>query len=108
MVSFESDYNNGMHPDILRRLIDTNDEQTTGYGFDPYCEQAKEKIRSACQMGTAEIYFLIGGTQTNTTMIDALLAPGEGVIAATSTCMRPAPWRLLATRCSHCPHPTPN
>ena len=84
MVSFESDYNNGMHPDILRRLIDTNDEQTTGYGFDPYCEQAKEKIRSACQMGTAEIYFLIGGTQTNTTMIDALLAPGEGVIAATS------------------------
>lgn len=82
MVSFESDYNNGVQPEILHRLIDTNDEQTSGYGNDPYCELAKEKIRHACQMGTAEVYFLIGGTQTNTTMIDALLAPGEGVIAA--------------------------
>lgn len=82
MVSFESDYNNGVQPEILHRLIDTNDEQTSGYGNDPYCELAKEKIRHACQMGNAEIYFLIGGTQTNTTMIDALLAPGEGVIAA--------------------------
>ena len=82
MVSFESDYNNGVQPEILHRLFDTNDEQTSGYGNDPYCEQAKEKIRHACQMGNAEIYFLIGGTQTNTTMIDALLAPGEGVIAA--------------------------
>ena len=82
MVSFESDYNNGVQPEILHRLFDTNDEQTSGYGNDPYCEQAKEKIRHACHMGTAEVYFLIGGTQTNTTMIDALLAPGEGVIAA--------------------------
>lgn len=82
MISFESDYNNGVQPEILHRLFDTNDEQTSGYGNDPYCEQAKEKIRHACHMGTAEVYFLIGGTQTNTTMIDALLAPGEGVIAA--------------------------
>lgn len=81
MVSFESDYNNGVQPEILHRLFDTNDEQTSGYGNDPYCDQAKEKIRHACQMGNADIYFLIGGTQTNATMIDALLAPGEGVIA---------------------------
>lgn len=81
MVPFESDYNNGVQPEIPHHLFDTNDEQTSGYGNDPYCEQAKEKIRHACQMGNAEIYFLIGGTQTNTTMIDALLAPGEGVIA---------------------------
>ena len=81
MVSFESDYNNGVQPEILQRMLETNEEQTTGYGNDPYCEQAKEKIRQACQMGTAEVHFLVGGTQTNTTMIDALLAPGEGVIA---------------------------
>lgn len=43
MVSFESDYNNGVQPEILHRLFDTNDEQTSGYGNDPYCEQAKEK-----------------------------------------------------------------
>lgn len=78
MVSFESDYNNGVQPEILHRLFDTNDEQTSGYGNDPYCEQAKEKIRHACQMGNAEIYFLIGGTQTNTTMIDAVARSGRG------------------------------
>ena len=50
MVSFESDYNNGVQPEILHRLIDTNDEQTSGYGNDPYCELAKEKIRHACQV----------------------------------------------------------
>ena len=49
MVSFESDYNNGVQPEILHRLFDTNDEQTSGYGNDPYCEQAKEKIRHACR-----------------------------------------------------------
>lgn len=80
MISFETDYNNGMHPEILRRLMETNDEQSTGYGDDIYCARAKEKIRKACQLDEADIYFLIGGTQTNTTMIDALLASGEGVI----------------------------
>lgn len=82
MISFESDYNNGALPEILQRLSETNDEQTSGYGNDPYCREACEKIRHACQMGTAEVFFLVGGTQTNATMIDALLAPGEGVLAA--------------------------
>lgn len=82
MVSFESDYNNGALPEILQRLCDTNDEQTSGYGNDPYSQAAREKIRHACQMGMADVFFLVGGTQTNATMIDALLDAGEGVVAA--------------------------
>ncbi|MCI8584611.1 MAG: low specificity L-threonine aldolase [Lachnospiraceae bacterium] len=84
MLSFESDYVEGAHEQILRRLAETNLEQLSGYGCDPYCESAKKKIREACGCPGADIYFLVGGTQTNLTVIDGLLAPYEGVIAAES------------------------
>ncbi|WP_024990438.1 threonine aldolase family protein [Segatella albensis] len=80
MISFESDYNNGVEPAILRRLIETNNDKTSGYGFDPYCEQAKAKIKRACELEEADIFFLVGGTQTNSTVIDSLLCNYEGVI----------------------------
>ena len=66
-ASFESDYNNGCLPEILRRLSETNDEKSSGYGFDPYTERAKDRIRKACDMTEAEVHFLVGGTQTNAT-----------------------------------------
>ena len=80
MISFESDYNNGMLPEILEALGKTNCEKTSGYGFDPYSESAKEKIRKAVDNENAEVFFLIGGTQTNTTVIDSVLMGCEGVI----------------------------
>ena len=83
-VSFESDYNNGTLPEILSRLIAENDNKTSGYGSDPYTASAKEKIRQAIGCPEADIFFLIGGTQTNQTVIDALLLGCEGVIAAES------------------------
>lgn len=82
MTSFESDYNNGMLPKILQRLTQTNPEKSTGYGFDPYCESAREKIRLACGKPAAEVFFLLGGTQTNATVIDSLLIGCEGVLTA--------------------------
>ena len=82
MLSFESDYTEGAHEAILKRLAETNREQTPGYGADPYCEAAKEKIAGACRCPQADIYFLTGGTQTNQTVIDSLLKNYEGVIAA--------------------------
>ena len=84
MVSFESDYNNGTLPEILTRLIEENNTKTSGYGSDPYTKSAKEKIRQAIEMPQAEVFFLIGGTQTNQTVIDALLLGCEGVIATES------------------------
>lgn len=80
MISFESDYNNGMLPEIIENLSKTNDDKTSGYGFDPYSESAKKKIRKAIGNEEADVYFLIGGTQTNTTVIDSLLLGCEGVI----------------------------
>ncbi len=80
MISFETDYNNGMVPEILKALTETNDTKTSGYGYDPYTERAKEKIRQAVGNDKADVFFLIGGTQTNSTVIDSLLLPCEGVV----------------------------
>lgn len=84
MISFENDYIQGAHPEILRRLAETNMEPLSGYGSDPYCESAREKIRKACGCENAEVYFLVGGTQTNAVVIDAMTKGYEGVVAVDS------------------------
>ena len=82
MISFEHDYIYGAHPEILKRLADTNLEPLSGYGSDPFCESAREKIRRACGCREADVFFLVGGTQTNAVVADALLKGYEGVVAA--------------------------
>lgn len=82
MVFFDSDYIAGAHPKVLQRLTETNLEATPGYGLDPYCEDAKTRIRQAAACPDAEIYFLVGGTQTNAVVIASLLASYEGVVSA--------------------------
>lgn len=81
MLSFECDYTEGAHERILQRLVEANREHLSGYGSDRYCESAKEKIRRECQCPQAEISFLVGGTQTNAVVIDAMLKSYEGVVA---------------------------
>lgn len=82
MLDFVNDYSEGAHEKILERLLETNMEKLSGYGTDQYCKSAKEKIQEACQCPEADIYFLIGGTQTNATVIDAMLEQYEGVVSA--------------------------
>lgn len=82
MLHFECDYTEGAHEAILKKLTETNLEPMSGYGEDPYCESAKKKIREACGCPEAEIFFLVGGTQTNALVISSLLRPHEGVLAA--------------------------
>lgn len=82
MIRFDCDYLEGAHPAILQKLIETNMDQTIGYEVDPYCEAAAEKIRAACACPGAAVHFLVGGTQTNTTVIYSLLRPWEGVLSA--------------------------
>ena len=82
MIRFQCDYGEGAHPSILKRLEETNMEQTAGYGEDPYCEAAREKIRELCKAPEADVQFLVGGTQTNFTVISSILRPHQGVLAA--------------------------
>ncbi len=82
LCHLESDYNNGAHEVVLRRLIETNDERTKSYGDDCFSEHARQLIREACAAPEAQIWFLAGGTQTNATIIDCALQPYEGVLCA--------------------------
>ena len=82
MLYFVNDYSEGAHEKVLQHLIDTNMEQLPGYGTDHYCEEAKEKIKKACGCEDAEVFLLTGGTQTNQIVIDTMLQPYEGVVAA--------------------------
>lgn len=84
MIQFQCDYNEGAHPLIIKRLTESNLEQTVGYGEDPYCEEARKLIKRACQNDNADVHFLVGGTQSNTTVIAHILRPYQGVLAATS------------------------
>lgn len=84
MIYFDSDYMAGAHPEVMQRLIDTNFECTVGYGCDKYSERAINLIQEACGIPNAQVFFLVGGTQTNATVIDGLLARHEGVLAPES------------------------
>lgn len=82
MIRLNCDYLEGAHPNILARLMATNYDQTIPYGFDEITKSAKDKIKKACGCENGEVFFLVGGTQTNATMLDFILGKGEGVIAA--------------------------
>lgn len=87
MILFQCDYNEGAHPKIMKRLVETNLEQTVGYGEDAYCESARQLILEKCKVSTEDgyaVHFLVGGTQTNTTVIDAALRSHQGVLCAVS------------------------
>ena len=82
MVLFECDYTEGACPEIIKRLEETNFVQTPGYGEDEYCESAREKIKKLCGKEDADVHFLVGGTQTNFTVISSVLRPHQGVLCA--------------------------
>lgn len=82
MLYFQSDYQEGCAPEILKVLTETNLEQTPGYGQDVYCEEARALIRKAVGNPDADVHFLVGGTQTNSTVIRALLRNYQGVVCA--------------------------
>lgn len=82
MLHFDTDYMEGAHPKVMERLMETNLEQTPGYGTDDYCSEARCLVRRALGNDSLDVFFLVGGTQTNTTVIDALIHSTQGVLAA--------------------------
>lgn len=82
MIRFECDYLEGAHPAIIEKLTATNFEQTPGYGTDYHCKNAAELIKKECGKDDINVHFLVGGTQTNTIMLAAILRPYQAVICA--------------------------
>lgn len=84
MLYFQNDYNIGCHPKILDAMISGNNTPNPGYGADEICKKAADLIRAACEHRELDVHFLVGGTQTNLTVIAASLRPHQAVIAAES------------------------
>ncbi len=84
MIYFHNDYSEGCHSSVLQKLVRSNMEQTPGYSTDSYCDQAAWHIRRLCGREDLAVHFLVGGTQTNLTVISAALRPHEAAVAAES------------------------
>lgn len=84
MLSFENDYSRTAHPAVIDAVTRLNDSLYPGYGSDPICERAKMRIREACALPDADIWFMVGGTQANQVVIDAITPPYAGVVAVES------------------------
>jgi len=81
-IEFASDYQCGCHEEIMKLMLKTNLENTTGYGEDCYSEEAKALIKKECKNEDVDVYFLIGGTQSNAIFLKQALKPHQGVLCA--------------------------
>ena len=84
MYLFHNDYNECCHPAVWQKMMHIRSVQMPGYGVDPWCAAAADKIRSLCNAENAAVHFLVGGTQTNLTVIASALRPHQAVLAAQS------------------------
>lgn len=82
MLDFSCDYNVGTAPEILKALTDINSDHVKTYGWDQYCDSAKEKIRKETGNPDAEIWFMNGGTQTNQIALSFMVKSYEGILSA--------------------------
>ena len=78
---FTNDYSEIAHPRILQRLLECQNEQNIGYGFDVHTDNAVKYMKRVFNCENADIYLLNGGTQTNLTVISYALKPYEAVLA---------------------------
>jgi len=84
MYLFHNDYNEICHPNVMDRMQSLMHLQMPGYGMDPCCAHAAQMIRDLCEDDSLSIHFLVGGTQTNLTVIDAALRPHQAAVGAVS------------------------
>jgi len=82
MIYFHNDYHDMCHAAVLEKMTKLHTQPMPGYGEDPLCAQAAQKIRALCGREDVAVHFLVGGTQTNLTVISAALRPHQAVIGA--------------------------
>ena len=82
MRYFHNDYHAMCHEAVLSKINAISQERFDGYGVDPCCRTAAEMIRRLCGAEDAQVHFLVGGTQTNLTVIAAALRPHQAVLGA--------------------------
>ena len=84
MIRLNCDYCKGALPEVLEALQTINDQAFCGYGCDEVCERAARLIRERAGAPSADVHFLVGGTQANFVVIESALRPWQSVICADS------------------------
>ena len=83
MKMFASDNCSGVHPNILKAIVDCNGEHDFPYGSDEYTKKAKAEFKS--RFGEhSEVFFVTNGTGANVLGLSSMLRPYEAVICAQS------------------------
>lgn len=82
MIRFNNDYSEICHDRILEKMTAIKEDQYCGYGEDEVCLEAAEIIKKLIGRDDADVHFLVGGTQTNLTVITAALRPHQCAVCA--------------------------
>lgn len=82
MLYFHNDYNEACHPAVLKKMQENMGQQMGGYGADTACDHAASMIRELCKNEQIAVHFLVGGTQTNLTVIASALRPYQAALGA--------------------------
>lgn len=105
MLYFENDYCEGAHEEILKKLVETNLEKTSGYGTDPYCASAREKIRRLAAARRRMCSLFRAGHRPTSSLLRRCCAGTKGswrLLPAISTAMRQAPWNIQGIKYWRC------
>ena len=84
MHKFRNDYCEIAHDVVLKAILDNKEHQFVGYGLDEHSKNASKMIKDMFDCQSADVHFLVGGTQTNLTFISYVLKDYEAVIAVKS------------------------
>jgi threonine aldolase len=80
---FASDNNAGVHPDVLKEIINSNIGHVTGYGSDVYTEQAIRLFKEHFG-NSAETYFVFTGTAANVLGLSGIMKSWNSIITAST------------------------
>src|SRR5579859_6632084 len=105
--SFGSDNHTGMHPAVLRAIIEANSGDAIAYGADEWTEQVTAQLREV--FGADGAFLVLNGSGANVLGLSILLRRHEAVICAESahifTDECGAPERLVGTKLLAVPAP---
>ena len=81
---FASDNNAGVHPDVIKEIIEANEGHAVGYGSDAYTERVGDLFRK--EFGkSSEMYFVFNGTAANVLGLSGLTRSWNSIITASSS-----------------------
>ncbi len=81
MKGFASDNISGVHPDIMKAMMDVNTDHTPPYGEDIYTQRAEQKFCDVFGPGTT-VFFTFNGTAANVLSLASVTSSFQAVICS--------------------------